>query len=77
MSHLHRKSGEFDGVSALHRESSSVDQEQDANIALSELDKGKSLNLYCVIPLWTCGKWGAVTVSLTMSNHHSPHIVYM
>lgn len=40
MSHLHRKSGEFDGVSALHRESSSVDQEQDANIALSELDKG-------------------------------------
>nr|XP_011437947.2 integrator complex subunit 7 [Crassostrea gigas] len=39
-SQLHRRGVEFDSVTALYKETSYVDQEQDANIALSELDKG-------------------------------------
>lgn len=51
-SQLHRRGVEFDSVTALYKETSYVDQEQDANIALSELDKGhlsESLHLYAVI----------------------------
>lgn len=51
-SQLHRRGVEFDSVTALYKETSSVDQEQDANIALSELDKGhlsELLHLYAVI----------------------------